>query len=121
MHKMLFTTGLGRPRWVAASKMLALAAAMVLPYVPVRALQAAATFNVSITLHPAPQTGSCGTDGVGDKVTVACSSGSYRFIANLKKDELSMSGDGYAGTGTSTAYRLVSLLDRQYIEMTVGW
>lgn len=121
MNKIVFTVGGRRPRWVAASKLLALAAAMVLPSAPVRALQAAATFSVSITLHAAPQSGSCGTGGVGDQVTVACSSGSYRFMANLKNDELSVSGDAYAGTGTSTAYRLVSLADRQYIEMTVGW
>jgi hypothetical protein len=121
MNKMPFTIGLGCPRRVAASKLLALAAAMVLPSMPVYALQAAATFNVSITLHPTPQSGSCGTGGIDSQVTVACSSGRYRFMANLKNDELSMSGDGYAGTGTSTAFRLVSLVDRQYIEMTVGW
>lgn len=119
MNTMPFTVG-SRP-WAAASKLLAVAAAMVMLSAPVRALQAAATFDVSITLHPAPQTGSCGTGGVGDRVTVACSSGSYRFMANLKNDELSMIGDGYAGTGTSTAYRLVSVMGRQYIEMTVGW
>ena len=30
-------------------------------------------------------------------------------------------GPFYTGAGTSTAYRLVSLAGRDYIEMTVGW
>jgi hypothetical protein len=101
--------------------MLMLALAMVVPSAPVQAMKANATFDVSITLRSAPQTGSCGTGSADNPGTVVCSSGNFRFMAHLKKDELSVTGDGYAGTGTSTAYRVVSLHDRQYIEMTVGW
>jgi hypothetical protein len=121
MSKMPFPMDSCSPPWAAASKLLALSAALVLPSIPVQAVQTAATFDVSINLHAAPQSGSCRTAESANEASIACSTGNFHFMANLKNDELSISGDGYAGTGTSTAYRLVSLVDRQYIEMTVGW
>ena len=81
------------------------------------------TFGATVTVV-------CGTDMVTSLEAVATGiprtpthGGAYRFLTRVSSDSLNMSGtiDSYTGAGTSTAYRVVSLDGRDYIEMTVGW
>ena len=114
---------------------------------PGMAAQSSAAFTVSVTLNkPASSTtGLCssntGVGAFGATVTVVCGTGivtgleavatgmprtpthggAYRFLTRVSSDNLSGTVDSYTGAGTSTAYRLVSLAGRDYIEMTVGW
>ena len=117
---------------------------------PGMAAQSSAGFIVSVNLNkPAisSTTGLCSSNtGVGTfgaTVTVVCGTdivtgmeavatgfprtpthgGAYRFLTRVSSDNISMSGtiDSYTGAGTSTAYRVVSLDGRDYVEMTVGW
>lgn len=82
--------------------------------------QASAALHLTINLAGAGlQSGTCGTGR--DAATVQCKSGPYGFFAFVKKDNVWVVGDDYARLSTSTAYRVVSLADWQYIEMTVGW
>jgi phosphoenolpyruvate carboxylase len=98
---------------------------------------------VSAAIRPA--TGRCSSDtGVGAfgaTVTVVCATGAVtgleatgtnmpwrpihggacRFLTHISKDQLSGTIDSYAGVGTSTAFRVVGLPGREYVEMTVGW
>ena len=114
------------------------------------AAQSSAQFVVSVNLNkPAisSTTGLCssntGVGAFGETVTVVCGTdivtgleavatgmprkpthgGAYRFLTRVSSDNINMSGtiDSYTGAGTSTAYRVVSLDGRDYIEMTVGW
>ena len=81
------------------------------------------TFGATVTVV-------CGTDIVTGMEAVATGfprtpthGGAYRFLTRVSSDNISMSGtiDSYTGAGTSTAYRVVSLDGRDYVEMTVGW
>ena len=47
--------------------------------------------------------------------------GAYRFLTRVSHEDLSATIDSYAGAGTSTAFRIVNLAGREYVEMTVGW
>ncbi len=112
------------------------------------AAQSSAPFIVSVNLNkPAisSNTGLCSSNtGVGTfgaTVTVVCGTGivtgleavatgmpgkpthggAYRFLTRVSSDNMSRTVDSYTGAGTSTAYRIVSLAGRDYIEMTVGW
>lgn len=109
-----------RPRRAACLKRWALSVLCALCVAPTNAFQAAARFDVNIRLHP-PLSASCGTGTNDNLAAVICDGGNYRFMAYLQRDQLQITGDSYAGTGISTAYRVVDLPDRQYIEMTVGW
>ena len=115
---------------------------------PGMAAQSSAPFIVSVNLNrPAISsvTGLCssntGVGAFGATVTVVCGTGivtsleavatgiprqpthggAYRFLTRVSSDNMSGTVDSYTGAGTSTAYRLVSLAGRDYIEMTVGW
>jgi hypothetical protein len=114
---------------------------------PNDAAQISSSFNVTVTLQSAAGSGGnagvCRTDtGVGTfgaAVTVTCgtpgnggaaqpgsswrpiNSGAYRFLTHVVSRELSGTIDSYAGAGTSTAFRVVNLAGREYVEMTVGW
>ena len=112
--------------------------------------QSSAGFIVSVNLNKPDifsTTGLCssntGVGAFGATVTVVCGTsivtgleavatgmprkpthgGAYRFLTRVSSDNINMSGtiDSYTGAGTSTAYRVVSLDGRDYIEMTVGW
>ena len=114
------------------------------------AAQSSAQFVVSVNLNKpvvSSTTGLCssntGVGAFGATVTVVCGTsivtgleavatgmprkpthgGAYRFLTRVSSDNINMSGtiDSYTGAGTSTAYRVVSLGGRDYIEMTVGW
>ena len=112
------------------------------------AAQSSAQFIVSVNLNKqavSSTTGLCssnmGVGAFGATVTVVCGTGivtgleavatgmprtpthggAYRFLTRVSSDNLSGTVDSYTGAGTSTAYRLVSLAGRDYIEMTVGW
>jgi hypothetical protein len=109
---------------------------------PASAREVASHFSVSVTLRSAAGSGGnagvCRTDtGVGSfgaAVTVVCgttpergsswlpiSGDAYRFLTHVVSRELSGTIDSYAGVGTSTAFRVVNLAGREYVEMTVGW
>jgi hypothetical protein len=117
---------------------------------PNYAAQTSSSFNVTVTLQSAAGSGGnagvCRTDtGVGTfgaAVTVVCgtppvtgsdgaaqpgsswrpiNSGAYRFLTHVVSRELSGTIDSYPGAGTSTAFRVVNLAGREYVEMTVGW
>ena len=111
------------------------------------AAQSTAAFTVAVTLNKSAtsSTGLCssntGVGAFGATVTVVCTTGiitgleavgtgmpwkpthggAYRFLTRVSSDSLSGTVDSYTGAGTSTAYRIVSLAGRDYIEMTVGW
>ena len=115
---------------------------------PSMAAQSSAGFIVSVNLNkPAISSaiGLCssntGVGAFGATVTVVCGTGivtgleavatglprkpthggAYRFLTRISSDSLSGTVDTYTGAGTTTAYRIVSLAGRDYIEMTVGW
>jgi hypothetical protein len=116
---------------------------MALTVAPVYGAQVTATFDVVIKLQT--NTGVCSssnaTGAFGATVTLVCGTGlvtgisaagsamsfvpvhggAYRFLTHISGDQLSATLDSYSGVGTSTAFRVVSVADRQYIEMTVGW
>lgn len=86
--------------------------------------------NMGVGAFGATVTVVCGTDIVTGLEAVATGmprapthGGAYRFLTRVSSDSINMSGtiDSYTGAGTSTAYRVVSLDGRDYIEMTVGW
>ena len=111
------------------------------------ATQAAAAFAVSVTWTKpvTSNTGLCssntGAGTFGATVTVVCGTtvvtgleavgmgmpwkpthgGAFRFLTRVSSDSMSGTVDSYTGAGTSTAYKIVSLAGREYIEMTVGW
>jgi hypothetical protein len=116
---------------------------------PANAREAAAQFTVSVTLQSADGSGGnagvcrmdtgvgafgaavtvvCGTPGTGSDGTLPpgtfwrpINSDAYRFLTHVVSRELSGTIDSYAGVGTSTAFRVVNLAGREYVEMTVGW
>ena len=131
---------------LAAAKAVVLV--IVLPSMSAQAAQTPASFDVLIKLQPAAvnsPTGLCRSSVVpgafGAIVTVVCSTGTvtdisaiatglpfraihggaYRFLTRAGAGESLDNIDSYAGSGTTTAMRVVRLLDREYIEMTVGW
>jgi hypothetical protein len=111
------------------------------------AAQTGASFTVAVKVQPAIESvsGLCrsntGTGAFGATVTVVCGTGvvtavegigrgmpwipthggAYRFLTHISKENLAGTIDSYAGVGTSTAFRVVSLAGREYVEMTVGW
>ena len=143
MNKALIAVAPPRERkYAVKAKFIALGVALTL--VGAQAAQTSATFDVLIKLQPS--TGVCtssnATGSFGATVTVVCGTstvtgisaaggsvmpfvpvhgGAYRFLTHISRDQLSATLDAYSGVGTSTAFRVVSLADRQYIEMTVGW
>lgn len=119
---------------VAAAWFFALAALLVLWAIPSHAGQRSAQFSVLINLQSGggvPNTGLCRSSsriGVfGEAITVICSSGepqdnAYRFVTLVSKaGELLGTVESYAGTGTITSWRVVSLSNLDYLELMVGW
>ena len=121
---------------------------IVLLSIPAQAAQTLGSFDVLIKLHSEAaisQMRLCRSSNVpgafGAIVTVVCSTGTvtdisaiaagppfraihggaYRFLTRTGAGEIFHNIDSYTGNGTTTAMRVVRLLDREYIEMTVGW
>ncbi|PKO61700.1 MAG: hypothetical protein CVU24_07430 [Betaproteobacteria bacterium HGW-Betaproteobacteria-18] len=115
---------------------------------PNNAAQSSTQFAVSVTLRSAAaavNTGLCrstaGVGAFGATLTVTCTTGkvigldtpdlslswvsayggAYRALTHVSGDTMSGTVDSYTGTGTSTEFRIVSLADKEYIEMTVVW
>lgn len=127
-----------RAGWIV----LGLAAALALS---AHAAQSGASFAVSVNLLERAATGLCRSDtgagAYGATVTVVCATGTvtgieavgrgmpwvpthggaYRYLTRVSSDDLSGTVDSYTGSGTSTAFRIVSVAGREYVEMTVGW
>jgi hypothetical protein len=135
-------------RRAAAVKTVCLALVLGAWSLPNDAAQSSSSFTVAVILRPAaagPDAGLCrsntGIGAFGATVTVVCATGAvagieatgtgmpwrpihggaYRFLTHVASAELSGTIDSYSGAGTSTAFRVVSLAGREYVEMTVGW
>lgn len=126
-----------------ALRVLALAVALWSLVLPSEAAQLAASFKVSVTLTATgpSDTALCSSKAseasVGAMTTVVCatgevptpgsgasgsaSAGAQRFLTYVSGKEQFGTIDTYAGVGTTTAFRVVSLGGRAYVEMTVGW
>lgn len=111
-----------RPLTVSAC---GLAVALGLWALPGMAAPAHSSFDVTVNLKTedaAPVTGLCTVLGpFADRVTVACSAANLRFQLVSRTDVLPGSEVGDAGTGVATSWRMVSIGNREYIEMTVRW
>lgn len=89
------------------------------------ARQIRGTFDVSIRLSTPSASFSaaafCGVGTGSQVVKISCNQGGYNFMAYLIQNQLVVDGEQSVGFGASTGYRVVSVADREYIEMTVGW
>jgi hypothetical protein len=48
--------------------------------------------------------------------------GAYLYVTHVNPNgELSDTVDAFSGAGTTTAWRVVKSMDRDYLEMTLGW
>lgn len=83
-----------------------------------QARQLAADFDVHIALNAGA---TCGSNQAGAVPQVRCQSGAFVFGALLRRDQLVLDGDGFAGLGTTAEYRVVSTPQQQYLELVVGW
>lgn len=130
--------------WIISS-----AALLAIWAFPCQAAQDSTQFTVHITLlndSAAYDAGLCRSSArigaFGEAVTVICTSGEsvvfsgnttnlpwssardgeYRFMMLAPSASDSLTGIGsYAGVGTLTTWRLVSLSDRDYLELMIGW
>lgn len=123
-------------------------AVLICGYVPaVNAAQVSGQFNVKVNLQntnspAAPRAGFCvkrtGLARFGATVTVVCSTGAvvdlfadpwmysrggaYRYLFQLSSGaELLGTINSYTGVGSETSWRVITLTDRKYLEMQVGW
>lgn len=134
----------------ALARVLALASPLALSAPSlVSAAQLATPFNVTVRLPGASKAGFC-TKGAepstfGAIVTIVCATGAvvdvaaprnatvwtpihggaYRFL-RISPDEVQgvqyvQSMESFTGVGTVTSWRMVSLADRDYLEMLIGW
>lgn len=107
------------------AKACGLAVALSLWALPGQGASVLAPFNVTVNLQPGdvvPATGLCTVTGAfADRVTVACSAANFHFLFSPRTDFLTDNETGYAGVGVATSWRMVSLGNRDYIEMTVRW
>ena len=113
------------------------------------AAKGGAGFNVTVDLQSgerAPTTEFCRTSnavgGFGATVTVVCSTGAvvdissgqsgmpwvpmhggaYRYLFHITRNgEVVGTVDSYTGVGTVTSWRIVQAVNRDYLELTVGW
>lgn len=128
-----------------------LAIVLGLSAVPVNAAQLNGQFNVTVNVQSAnsptlPQTGFCRTNpggqAFGATVTVVCSTGAvvdispghtglpwspmhggaYRYLINVRRgDDLLGTIDSYVGAGNAISWRVISLTDRDYLEILTDW
>lgn len=139
----------GALRYRAAVTIFLLTAALCLWVFPALAAQTSRSFNVTVNLQTgivAPNSVFCrsstGSGAYGVTVTVVCSTGAvvdvsaigtgvpgkpihggaYRFLTYVSKaGELLGTIESDVGTGTVSSWRVVHLVHRDYIEMTLGW
>jgi hypothetical protein len=111
--------------------------------------QANAPFSVSVSLQKAgafPDSAFCRMDNLpgafGATITVVCSTGvvvdvspsrpgpplapmhggAYRYLTQVSAaGQILGTVDIYSGLGTITSWRVVRLVDREYVEMTLNW
>ena len=123
-----------------------LAALLGLTAVPVNAAQVSGQFNVTVNLQSTSSSAFCRSSNAlgsfGATVTVVCSTGAVVDIspgstgmpwspmhggANRYVTQVFWNGDWVEslndtpGAGTITSWRVVNLLNRNYVELTVGW
>jgi len=99
---------------------------MVVPGLPVSAF---CTKNNLPTAHGAVVTVVCSTGAVVDiepgnntSVSTPTHGGSYRYVTHVTPTgDLRGTVDPFGGAGTTTAWRVVRLSEREYLEMTLGW
>ena len=96
----------------------AFATALLLVAPLAQARQLTAEFDVNIALHTSA---TCGLNASSAIPNVRCKSGDFVFGALLRRDQLVLDGDGFAGLGTTAEYRVVSTPQQQYLELVVGW
>ena len=134
-----------------AARIVVFAVALGVWAFPSQAGQTGVQFKVAVTLQSAnsptlPQTIFCRTNpgglAFGAIVTVVCSTGAvvdispgrtgmpwspmhggaYRYVTQVFwNGDWVESLDDTPGTGTVTSWRIVNLLNRNYVELTVGW
>ena len=96
------------------------------PGLPVSAF---CTKNNIPSAHGATITIVCTTGAVVDiepgnntSVSTATHGGSYRYVTHVTPTgDLRDTVDPFGGAGTTTAWRVVHLSERDYLEMTLGW
>ena len=133
-----------------AASALALAASLSIPCAA-SASQSGAQFRVSVDLqsNTNPNSAFCRTNSLpgafGATVTIVCSTGvvvdvgpppryrsreygdishggAYRYLTQVAfGGQILGTVDIYSGLGTITSWRVVNLVDRQYVEMTLNW
>lgn len=99
---------------------------IVPPSVP---LSAFCTKNNLPTAHGAVVTVVCSTGvvvgiepGQSGQPLTPMHGGAYRYVTHVSPNgALLDTVDAFAGAGTTTAWRVVHLTDRDYLEMTLGW
>jgi hypothetical protein len=132
-----------------AAGALALAAAVSMSSCPAAAAQSSSRFGVTVNLETSggpPSSAFCRTTSLpgsfGATVTIVCSTGvvvdiapsrpgaplspmhggSYRYLTQVSVGgQILGTVDLYSGLGTITSWRVVNLVDRQYVEMTLNW
>ena len=111
---------------------------------PNEAAQTSGSFDVVVNISGA-NTGLCrrntGIGTFGATVTVVCTTGAvlgleamgkgmpwlpvhggaYRFLTHVSGKNQSGTVDSDTGAGTSAAFRVVSLTDQEYTELTISW
>jgi hypothetical protein len=127
---------------------LALAVTLSIPPSLASAGQSAAQFHLSVDLqtNTTPNSAFCHTNSLpgafGATVTIVCSTGvvvdiapsrpgaplspmhggAYRYLTQVAiGGQILGTVDIYSGLGTITSWRVVNLVDRQYVEMTLNW
>ena len=127
----LSTTGWHRPpgAWRQAVAAIFLAGAATCSY----GSTTSASFKVTVDFIPADKNvAACNRStraSTPPSVTIVCGSttshSSYlesRFLLNLyRSGELLGAVDGFMTTGTVTSWRVVRLMDRDFLEIMVGW
>jgi hypothetical protein len=147
MNKSVLTRTLAQP--AVSARVFTLAALLVLCVQPSYASQVSEQFKVLINLKSNGKFSnaslcriSTGIGFFGETVNVECYSeksvtlssntsnllgtamqdGSYRSLTQFSKAGVSLgTRDIYAGGGSVTSWRVMSLDDRDYIELMVGW
>ena len=136
-------------RWAKCSAAMALAISLVLSSPLVSASQISSQFNVKVAVGGELAGGICvrghDSSAFGTIVNIVCATGvaigieaprnavawtpihggAYRFT-RVSPDEIRgvqyiQAAGSYTGAGTITSWRMVSMADREYLEMLVDW
>lgn len=100
---------------------------------PAQPAQVSGQFNVNIALQSAssptqPKTGACRSSSlinVGSSVTLICSTDTlagYPYVVEMTRSgEFIGFPESVSGQGTVVSWRTIPLVDRDYLEMLIGW